>query len=256
MSIKGIDVSVHQGVIDFNSLKSDSNVGFAMIRAGYRGWGDGSLNVDANFDVNYTGFTSIGVPVGAYFFSQAKSYAEGKEEADFLINHLLGKKFQYPICIDSELSGASGNVGRADNISVNERTQALIGFCKTIENAGYYAMIYCSASWLDSKLNSAELSGYDKWIAKWSLIKPAASYGTGIWQNSNNGSIKGIKGRVDTDISYRDYPSIMNSSFLNGYVKPIDKYDVSITDITNGDKVKFEQLAQALNIKAISVNKK
>lgn len=259
MSIKGIDISVHQGIINFDKVKYDQNCGFIMIRAGYRGYGDGSLNKDNNYELNYQSCVSRGIPVGAYFFSQAKSYTEGVDEAKYMLKLIQGKKFQYPICIDTELSGAKYNGGRADNISLSERTSAVMGFCKTIEENGYYAMIYCSSSWLNTKLNAEALKGYDKWIAKWSIIKPAASYNCGIWQNSNNGQVNGIRTRVDTNIAYSNYPSIMVNNGLNGYSKvvdKVDKYDVVISNITNGDKIKFEQLAGALKITSITYTKK
>ena len=82
-TVLGVDVSEHQGDIDWQAVRG-AGVEFAILRVGYRGMTEGGLNVDATFEQNYQGAVDAGLQVGVYFFSQAVSQAEAREEADFV----------------------------------------------------------------------------------------------------------------------------------------------------------------------------
>ena len=209
----GIDVSYHNTINNWSQIKNDG-ITFAMIRIGYRGYTAGSRVEDEQFINNYNGARSVGMKVGVYFFSQAVNYQEGVEEAQKVLE-ILNKygitSLEYPIAFDTEASGAPGNTGRADNISVSERTNAALGFVTTLNQAGYKAMIYASKSWLETKLNMLLLNSYDVWLAHYTkdngTIGPASDYRGSyqIWQYTSKGSISGISGNVDLNLSFYNY---------------------------------------------------
>ena len=206
----GIDVSRYQGKIDWSLVKKDG-IDYAMIRAGFRGYGaSGSLNEDTMFEENVKGARAAGLDVGVYFFSQAKNYDEGVKEAEYTIG--LIKKFDitYPVAFDTEQSSSPTNTGRADNISDQDRTDAAKGFCSTIKAAGYKTLIYASPSWLKDNLYLDQLSEYDIWLANYTgatqedpLKRPSNYKGKYVmWQYTDSGTVNGINGKVDCDLFY------------------------------------------------------
>lgn len=199
----GIDVSKHQGTIDWSKVKN-SDVKFAMIRCGYRGYTEGNLNEDVQFLNNIKGAYNNGIKVGLYFYSSAINEIEAVEEANFVLN--LIKKYSvqnyitYPITIDIEDFEGTRNY----SLSVQERTNIVKAFCNTIKNAGYKPMVYSYTYFLENKLDMTQLSSYDAWIADY--------YGNTwynrpytIWQYTDKGSINGIQGNVDLNYSYKNY---------------------------------------------------
>lgn len=251
---KGIDLSYHNGSVDFAKVKAQG-YDFVMLRIGYRGYGDGSLNKDKNFETYYRNAKANGLYVGAYFFSQAITILERKAEAEFCFKVLGNRTLDYPLAFDTELSGSVGNVGRADRLSKELRTQIVKEFCECVERNNFYRQIYCSESWLKNNLDYKQLLKYDKWIAKWSIFKPTTSYGTyGIWQNSNNGRVNGVtSARTDTNISYYDYPNIMKSKGLNNYGTPV-KYTFVANGLTVDMADKFVRLSKELDVTDYKLN--
>lgn len=207
--MKGIDVSQWQGAIDWAKVKA-AGVEFALIRAGLRGYApEGRLAEDARFRENAEGAIAAGIPVGVYFFSQATTPEEGREEARYCLKLTGPYKLDFPVYIDSEYANAQ-QTGRADGLTKEARTAAVVAFCDEVEAAGYYAGIYASESWFAQKLG--DVSRFDKWIAKWDG-KPTAAHG--IWQHSNAGRVNGISTPVDLDEAYKDYPTIIQGAGLN-----------------------------------------
>ena len=91
-----------------------------------------------------------------------------------------------------------------------------ICFCETLEKEGYYVSIYGSdISTFKERLETERLEKYDKWVAKYSKSKPTFIKSWGIWQQSSSGSVPGITGPVDMDVSVKDYQSIMLKHNLN-----------------------------------------
>ena len=203
----GIDVSKYQGNINWSGVKQ-SNVDFAMVRIGYRGYGTGKIVADNYYEQNLRGAMSNGIECGVYFFSQAINRDEGIEEANWVLDKIKGYNLDYPIAIDTEWSNSDQD-GRADNISKEDRTEAIKGFVETIRNAGYTPIIYASKDWLINQLDMSKLSGYDVWLAHYVSGAPENTsdydgYYT-IWQYTSEGSVNGITGNVDLDISYKKY---------------------------------------------------
>lgn len=204
----GIDVSKHNGVIDWAKVKA-AGVEFAIIRAGY---GKIISQKDAQFERNYAGATAQGIPVGAYWYSYAHTPAEATAEALTFIKAIEGKRFEYPVWFDIEEKSAL-STGRA-NCSAMCRA-----FCDEMERHGYWVGIYGSRSAIESYIDADTQSKYSIWAAEWG--DKLRYHGTAaMWQNSETGRISGINGNVDTDICYVDYPTLIKNAGKNGYSKP------------------------------------
>ena len=204
---KGIDVSVWQGSIDFNRVKA-SGIDFVIIRAGY-----GSLlsQKDKCFEQNYARAKAAGLHIGAYWYSYAGSAAQAKQEAKVCKQVLLGKQLDYPVYFDLE-ERSQLSKGRAFCDSLVK------AFCTEMEAGGYFAGFYTSASVAANILSPSIRSRFAFWCAQWAS-KNSFEGASGLWQYSSNGSVPGISGRVDMDISYIDYPSIIKKGGFNGYAK-------------------------------------
>ncbi len=213
--IFGIDISSYQKGINLSLAKSEG-VAFAIIRAGYTGYGNGVSKAKDNcFESHYANAKANGLGVGAYWYSCATSYDKGKAEAEFMYNNCLkGKNFEYPIYIDVEDSHYQANAGK------EAVTNAIKGFCEYLEGKGYYVGIYANSYWFNSKINTNDLSKYDKWVANWGTNRPNNPSG-GLWQfggETNKIRSNKIAGQtVDQNYAYYDYPSIMKSKGLNGF---------------------------------------
>ena len=142
--------------------------------------------------------SKAGIEVGVYFFSQALNNVEAVEEASMVISLCEQYHLDYPVYIDSE---SSGSTGRADNLTAEERTTVTQAFCETIESAGYTAGIYGARNWLNTRLNMDELGDYTIWLAEYRDIPQYEGYYE-MWQYTSRGSIDGITGNVDLNISY------------------------------------------------------
>lgn len=193
----GIDVSKWNGDIDWDVVKAEG-VDFAIIRCGYRGSSSGCLVEDPYFKQNLAEAKKAGINVGIYFFTQATNMVEAVEEASMVITLLGDNTIDYPVFIDTE--GAGGN-GRADGLDTDTRTAVCQTFCKTIENAGYQAGIYASRNWFKNNLYTQQLDGYNIWLAEYRQT-PMYDERYDMWQYTSSGSVAGINGRVDLNVSY------------------------------------------------------
>ncbi|MCI2046359.1 MAG: glycoside hydrolase family 25 protein [Faecalibacterium sp.] len=195
--VNGIDVSKYQGTIDWNAVKA-SGISFVIIRCGYRGYESGAIVEDARFRANIQGARAAGLRVGVYFFSQAINEQEAVEEASACLNLVSGYGLNYPIFFDSEYS-TSARTGRADGLSKGDRTAAAVAFCETVRNSGYSAGVYASKNWYANQLNYATVSQYCVWNARYGS---APGLSCNMWQYTSQGTVSGISGRVDLNISY------------------------------------------------------
>lgn len=200
-----IDVSKHQGAIDWNKVKQ-SGIDYAIIRAGYRGYGQsGTLNTDSKFHDNIKQAISVGIDVGVYFFSQAITEEEAVEEANYALSLVEGYPISLPIAIDFEYaSDANGLTGRLYNarLSREKATRICRRFCETVESRGYSAMIYANKSMLEKDLNAGELENdYQIWLAHYANeTSYAGKYD--FWQYTSTGRVSGISGNVDKSFWY------------------------------------------------------
>lgn len=207
-AINGIDVSKWQGSIDWDLVKA-SGVNFAILRLGYTGTVTRKPTLDAKFKGNLASCERVGINKGVYYYSTATTPKQARKEAEFVIKHLQGHKLQYPVYIDTEDK-------KQAKLSKAALTEVIVEFCETMERAGYYVGIYASKSWFADQLNESKLKNYDKWVAQY--YKQCTYNGDyGMWQYTDNGKIDGIKGKVDFNKCFKNYPQIMKKAKLNGY---------------------------------------
>lgn len=205
--VKGIDISCFQPNIDWNKVKN-AGIGFAMIRSSY-GW----FNKDSSFETHRRNCEANGIPYGLYHYSYARNLNEAKIEADNFIALAKTCNPTYPLCIDMEdADGYKAKNGVSNEICI----KICEYFCKRVEEAGYYAIIYANLDWLNNRINDSRLDRFDKWVAQWSN---ACQYGKsyGMWQYTDKGYVDGI-GNIDCNYSYVDYPAIIAQ--MNGGKKP------------------------------------
>lgn len=199
---KGIDVSSYQGAINWQQVAADG-VEYAIIRLGIRGYGsEGRLVVDEYFVRNIEGATAAGVEVGVYFFTQALTPEEAREEADFVIEALSPYNLQCTVVLDVEDVNASS--ARTNVLTMEQWTDNCIAFFDRIEEAGYRPMIYGNLKTFMLMLDLTRIEQYPKWFAAYTpyFYFP---YAFDIWQYTDTAKVAGITGNVDMNISFYDF---------------------------------------------------
>ena len=193
----GIDVSQWQGDINWSQVKS-AGVEFAFIRVGYRGSATGKLAVDSYYKKNIEGALAANIKVGVYFFSQATTVQEAKEEATYTYNLIKNYNISFPVAFDTEFYD-SAHSGRADKLDSSTRTLMANIFCSEIANYGYTPMVYSGTYFMNNHLQMSLLSKYQIWVAQYnSTLTYKGSYK--CWQYSSTGRVNGINGNVDMNV--------------------------------------------------------
>ncbi len=193
----GIDVSTWQTGIDWNKVKN-AGIDYVFVRLGFRGYGTGKLVLDDMYHSHMKGALAAGLKVGVYFFTQAVNAQEAVEEASMCLQYVANYRISYPIAIDIEWAASNA---RTNSLTNAQRTEVCRAFCETIRNAGYTAAIYANKDWLTNKLNTSQLETYVIWLAHFTeQTNYARKYD--IWQYTSTGSVPGIPGSVDMNISY------------------------------------------------------
>ena len=207
-----VDLSTWQDPNKMNFDLIAEQISGAILRIGTsnRESGIGYLK-DNNFERFYSEFTSRNIPVGAYWYSIATSREQGIGEANEVLKHIRGKKFELPIYWDTE------NQKFQAPATAEKLTDAALGFLSTLKNNGYYAGIYGSTWWLENKLLMNRLSAYQVWVARWNAQTPEYSGDYGMWQFTSRGSLAGYNGDLDLSIIFKDYPQIIKNGGYNGY---------------------------------------
>ena len=201
--MKGIDISYCQPKVDWAKVSVD----FCLIQIG---GGAVRQQKDTMYESHYAGAKGRGIPVGAYWFTWARTVAEAEEEADICISLLKGKQFEYPIFLDLEQE-AIYKTGKA-NVSAIIRA-----FLSKVEKAGYWVGLYCNPDVLVHYCEADIPKRYSIWLAQWDVSAP--TYPCGIWQ-PNTAQTAGFPEPVDQDVCYIDYPSQIKAKGLNGFGKP------------------------------------
>ena len=203
---RGIDVSAHQEEIDWEKVGAGGDVAFAILRAGFRGYGEtGSLNADKYFDANYEGASSQELLIGAYFYTQATNEEEAREEARFALEILNGRKLDLPVFYDLEYAqNADGYVGRLYNAGLDEKQ--LLGLCLAfadeMERGGYPCMVYANCRFLSRGLGELlDREGIGVWLAHYAA-HTYYEHDYEAWQYSSKGKVDGISGSVDMNEYY------------------------------------------------------
>ncbi|MDE6833598.1 MAG: glycoside hydrolase family 25 protein, partial [Ruminococcus sp.] len=200
---RGIDVSEHQGIIDWDKVKASGKVDFAIIRAGY---GKEINQIDRQFERNYSECRRLGIPCGAYWYTYAITVEEAKQEASVSLRTIAGKSFEYPVAFDIEEQSSLMNASEICN-----------AFCSELEKSGYYTAVYSFKSAFKSNINSDVKAKYDTFLSHVGVEQTDYSGAYGLWQYSWKGRIDGIAGDVDLDYAYKNYPEIIRKAGLNGF---------------------------------------
>lgn len=209
MAIAAIDISKHNGSIDFRKVKaSNHDINTVIIRTGYGKYSQGQI--DKMFFENYDKAKAIGMYVGAYHYSYAKNSREAEEEAYAMLKIIGNRKFELPLFYDIEESVQA-------KLSKTVCSDMVRTFCNTLENNGKWAGVYSYDSFFGSNLEDSIVARYSTWVAKVGGKEPKICKRYDIWQYSWTGKIDGIKGDVDMNYIYRDYPQTIQKAHLNGY---------------------------------------
>lgn len=194
----GIDVSTHQKEIDWTAVAADG-IDFAILRLGHRGYTQGGLFLDETFEQNLKGALDAGLEVGVYFFSQAVTPDEARQEADYILSVLDGQELPFPVAFDWE--SIPGADARTDGLDGETLTRCAAAFCQRIENAGYRAAVYFNQTQGYLHYDLRELTDYDLWLAEYDAV-PDFYYHFDLWQYSHTGRVDGIQGDVDLDLAF------------------------------------------------------
>ena len=202
---KGIDISKHNKIVSFDAAAR--SVDFMILRAGGN---FGGYYKDSKFESYYSGTRMYNVPCGCYYDAGKEFYGaqKGKDYAQHFLNLMSGKVFEYPVYLDIEVTPRQYK---------KLITDAAVVFCRELENAGFFAGIYASdISGFKELLSIDRVAPFTKWVARYGN-KPSYVRNYDIWQHSSRGSIPGISGPVDLDISYKNFPKIIKGGHFNGY---------------------------------------
>ena len=195
---KGTEVSKFQnenGPIDWNAAKKDG-LDFVMVRLAY------GTKEDAYFDANVKGAQKAGIKVGVYLCSTAKNMNDAMAEADLTLKKIKPYKLEYPVAYDLEVASML-----SEGLSKDDLTDMINAYCKKVEDAGFIPMVYANRTWLTKYMNLSKIS-YDVWFAAYPenrVYVPVGGSKTTIWQSSEKGVVKGIKGQVTTEFSWKVY---------------------------------------------------
>ena len=206
---RGIDVSEWQGDINWDAVKQ-SGISFAMLRTswGYEAPREGA--VDEKLERNIREAKRVHMPIGAYHYCYATNIPEAIKEADFFLKQLKKTRWEYPVCLDLE------DAKYQSSLPKTVLTDIAYTFMERVESQGYYVSLYSNLYWLNNKLDINRLDRFDKWVAQW-YSRCEYSRCFGLWQFSSTGQVPGIRGNVDMDYAYKDYPSIMREAHKNGF---------------------------------------
>ena len=194
---RGVDLSTYQSTVDW--AKASQEIDFAILRIGYRGYTKGYLQPDNAFERHYAGATQNGVDVGVYFFSQALTAQEGREEAEYVLEILDGRDLQLPIYFDWE--DVSAEDARTYGYDYANLTDSAAAFCDTIRDAGYEAGVYLNRQQGYYHYDIARLSPYSLWVADLNRY-PDFYYAHDIWQYTFTAQVEGINTVVDMNLRF------------------------------------------------------
>ena len=231
MNVFGIDVSKHQGKIDWPQVAA-SGVRFAILRAGY---GNTAAQADPYFAANYTGAKAAGLKVGAYWYSYASGPDDAASEAAACLQVLAGRGLDLPLFFDQEYEPAILAQTTAG------RTACVQRFCAAVQAAGYRPGLYASKNWLETKLDMAALAGLPVWVAQYAA---ACTYGGPyvLWQTGSSGRVPGISGPVDTNLC-------TDEALLFGSEKEDIMSDMlKVGPVSGGDRKTMAALADSLGL--------
>lgn len=209
---KGIDVSSHQGDVNFKAVKK-AGYSFVIIKAG-----QGTRPMKTFREKYLPGVLDAGLEWGAYWWSDATSERSARNEALAFIDELSDLKPTFPVFMDQEYDSPVGKLDRESNRKL--RSRLIDTFCGTLENYGFYAGIYASTDWFNNWVDDSMIRNYTHWVAQYSS-KCTYPRDCGIWQHKVSGAneVPGCALPVDLNIAYLWYPNIIKKGCFNGWCR-------------------------------------
>lgn len=232
-----LDISHHNTITDWNLIKE--KVDAVVIRMGFRRYASGAIEYDRKYEEHKRACEEHGIPYTIYFFPCAISEDEAREEAEFTIREALRMPgFCLPVFADSEIADVKQGKGRADNLTVEQRTRFLQVFCDTLQNAGIPAGIYASKAWMENNVDRTRLP-YTIWIAQWA---ERCTYGGQylMWQYTSKGQLQGAAGAVDLSVCYDQVQNLPAATYAE---------DKAVTGKTTARTLFVETARQMIGIK-------
>lgn len=220
MAVKGIDVSKYNGAVDWTQVKS-AGIKFAMIRAGM---GNTAAQEDPWFRRHMDGALAAGLDVGCYWMNYYRTVEEARKEARAFLEVIAPYKGRISYPLSSDYEGDSIRYAKQCGYAPTSHTvtEQTVAFLETLEKAGWYVVCYTNQDFYKNWFIRDRMAPYDVWLADWGNnnqgFDVTPHYPCGLHQTSSNGSIAGVSGRVDIDLAYKDYPTLIKELGLNGGV--------------------------------------
>jgi lysozyme len=235
--VKGIDVSVNNGIVDWESVKNQGYT-YAMIKTG-----DGQApedfysDVDAQFESNYEGAGAVGLKRGVYHVCCTRTVEGAIAEAEYCLKILNGRKLEYPVAYDMEMPGNFAG-GKSNTTAMAK------AFCDRIRKAGYTPMIYSSSSHLSKDFKWSRLKNVKVWVAHYGVKKPSYSGIYHMWQYTNSAEVSGagnVQGETDVNYSYLEKPRQVTLKKKRITLKKGKTYKIkaTVSPATVYDKLKY-----------------
>ena len=216
---RGIDVSRHQGTIDWSQVKP--NIDFAIIRCGYGS--DFTKQDDTQWQANVSACESLGIPYGVYLYSYAVNTLNAASEAQHALRLLQGHRPTLPVFYDLEDNSISSSCSKTEILE-----HAKI-FCNALRNAGYTPGVYASKYWWTTYLTSSEYDQWERWVAQYNT-SCTYSGNHNYWQYTDKGSVPGISGNVDMNYSKLTFGSVIPDGEEVEYYPACGSSYTSLTD--------------------------
>ena len=192
--LKGIDVSEHNGKIDFAKVKN-SGISFVILRLGWIGNKE-NHTLDKKFLQNYKNAKANGLSIGLYVFNYCTSENSVKSGANWVIKQIINNNLQInkPVFLDME--DDTNQSPLLHTYGKNKLTNISKMFCDTLQLNNIPAGIYANLNWFRNYLDINILKEYKIWLAQWGNSY-SKDFKVDLWQYSNNGKVNGINGNVD-----------------------------------------------------------
>ena len=215
---EGVDTSSNNnggtGLVNFDAVRISGRA-FAMVRVGYglRSTSGFSGYISKSFVQQLKNAQAAGLDTGVYWYSRAVNEEQARIEADACLKAIAPYQLTYPVAFDQEYDGQIMALTR------QKRTNICIAFLEEVRRQGYYPMMYASKDWYENWIYDSQLQKYDHWVAQYA-DRLTYQGETSIWQYSGSGSIPGVTGAIDLDVSYKDYPTIIREGG-NNHLTPV-----------------------------------
>nr|DAK85224.1 MAG TPA: PlyB like endolysin [Caudoviricetes sp.] len=205
-----IDVSRYQGAIDWAQVAAAGYKG-AMLKTVSTNHklskrADG-LYIDPTFETNYAGARAAGLDVGVYYYTYATSEAMADAELALVRQAVYGKELTMPLAVDVEEN-------KLKQMSTLDLTNLTAYALEQVEKMGFYAQLYTYTGY-KYELDMARLSSrWDVWLADYTGETPNVTFSYNAHQHTSKGSVPGITGNVDLNVTTINYPKIIRKKGL------------------------------------------